>query len=176
MNGLVRKCIPCKNKTPKTERNLPVDYPCCAVWVCSQEPDFREEQREWLTEVVLRHNCRIIYYPKYHCELNFIEMIWGWIKAYHRKNCTYHYEQLKAELPETVFNRLPIAFIRKAMRHTLRFMDGYRFGLTGALLDFTVVRKYKSHRRIPETVTLELARSDFETAEQLKLSGNKRKR
>ena len=48
---------------------------CCLTYVLSNEPDFKG-QKEWLTEVVENSNCRIIFYPKYHCELNFIEMVW----------------------------------------------------------------------------------------------------
>ena len=60
---------------------------CCAQYVLSQQPDFLE-QKEWLTEVVEAAGFHVIFFPKYHCELNFIEMIWGWIKSYHRRNCT----------------------------------------------------------------------------------------
>ena len=42
--------------------------------------------------------------PKYHCELNYIEMIWGWAKSHHRRTCTYNYKDLKARLPENLIN------------------------------------------------------------------------
>ena len=75
------------NKIPRAER-VSAEERCCATYVLSQEPDFLA-QREWLVEVVNGFGMDVIYYPKYHCELNFIEMIWCWVKAYLRTNTTY---------------------------------------------------------------------------------------
>ena len=44
-------------------------------------------QKSWLSETIEKYpGCFLFFYPKYHCELNFIEMVWGWIKSYHRNN------------------------------------------------------------------------------------------
>lgn len=123
---------------------------CCLSKVLSEEPDFMM-QKEWLTEVVELGGCEIIFYPKYHCELNFIEMIWGWLKSYHRRSCTYNFKHLEETLPVSIDETMPIAFVRRASRHCMRFMTGYREGLTGPLLQFAV-QKYKSHRAIPAFV------------------------
>ena len=61
----------------------------------------------------------------FHCELNFVEMVWGWTKSHHRTYCTYYYKDLKARLPMTLEEKLPIAFVRRAFDHCLRFMNGY---------------------------------------------------
>jgi hypothetical protein len=93
---LVKICHPCKLRLTDEQRResgLCLER-CCAVKVLSQEPDFLE-QREWLTEVVERNGqFKILFYPKMHCELNFIEMLWGWLKCHHRKNCSYNFEDL----------------------------------------------------------------------------------
>ena len=47
---------------------------CCARYVMRNQPDLLA-QREWLREVFEDAGCKIMYYPKYHCELNFID--WG---------------------------------------------------------------------------------------------------
>jgi hypothetical protein len=151
-------CKYCKDTNPE-ERAFAVtqgyiDNKCCATYVLSQEADFLE-QKEWLSEVVEAAGFEIIYFPKYHCELNFIEMIWGWIKSYHRRMCTYNYNDLKNNLPDTVENRLPIAFIRRASRSCERFMTGYDVGLDGPELDFAM-RKYKGHRSIPSQMKDEI--------------------
>jgi hypothetical protein len=38
-----------------------------------KQPDFAA-QKEWLREVVEEFDFEVLYYPKYHCELNFIEL------------------------------------------------------------------------------------------------------
>jgi hypothetical protein len=52
-----------------------------------------------LTEVVKGRGHKIIFFPKFHCKSNFIEMVWGWMKSYHRRNYTYNYLHLKNNLP-----------------------------------------------------------------------------
>ena len=134
----------------------------------SNEPDFLE-QTEWLTEVVTAAGFKIKFFPKYHCEFNFIEMVWGWAKSHHRRTCTYNYKDLKERLPITLSQTMPLAFVRRASRFCLRFMNGYRAGLSGPLLDFTM-KKYKSHRSIPPGI-VEIVSQQFEeylTAKALK--------
>ena len=50
---------------------------------------------------------------------------------------------------------MPIAFVRRAARHNYRFMSGYRQGLDGPLLDYTM-KRYSGHRRIPDVVLVEV--------------------
>ena len=154
-NDLILQCKPCREKVSDESRQegiangniLPL---CCASFVLSHEQDFLE-QEEWLTEVVKKAGFEIIFYPKYHCELNYIEMVWGWTKSFHRRTCTYNYKDLKERLPITLSTTLPIANFRLFSRYCLRFMIGYKEGLQGPLLDFTM-KKYKSHRSIPSGV------------------------
>ena len=124
---------------------------CCARAVLSRELDF-VEQKEWLEETVEDElGFKIIFFPKYHCELNYIELVWGWIKGYHRRNCTYNFKDLEANLPDTMDNQIPLPTIQRYFRYCLRFMSGYRSGLTGVLLDY-IVRKYRGHRAIPGNI------------------------
>ena len=50
-------------------------------------------------------------------------------------NCTYNYKDLKEGLPITFEEIMPIAYVRRAFDHCLRFMAGYRVGLTGVCLN-----------------------------------------
>jgi len=59
--------------------------------------------------------------PKYHCELNFIEIVWGWLKAFHIWNCSYNFLALSEGLPNTIENVIPMSFIRRAARSCRRF-------------------------------------------------------
>lgn len=144
---LCKVCHSCLNKTPHEERENRT-LKCCAWYVLSQQPDFLE-QRPWLQEVVEDLGFNIMFYPKYHCELNWIEMIWGWAKTYHRKTCSYNFNDLDGEegLRATLDRRIPLAFIRRAAQHCLRYMHYYRMGLVGTELEFAV-KKFKAHRTI----------------------------
>jgi transposase len=97
------------------------------------------------------NNCgfRCMFFPRYHCELNPIEMSWAWIKTHHRCTCTYDFSTLKAELPITLIQLLPLSFVRKTFQHCYRFMNGYRIGLVGPALEYSV-KKYKGHRSFPQ--------------------------
>ena len=80
--------------------------------VLSNEPDFKS-QKSWLSETAEKYpGCRLIFYPKFHSELNFIEMVWAWAKAHHRSTCTYKYNDLKTGLPVTFDELMPISFVR----------------------------------------------------------------
>lgn len=121
----------------------------------SEQPDF-QSQRDWLTETV--HNAgsglNIIFYPKFHCEFNFIEMYWGYCKKFTRANCDYSFQGLVNILPKTL-NSVPLSSIRKFARKSWRYMDAYREKngqfLTMHQVEFAV-RKYKSHRSVPQTI------------------------
>ena len=113
-----------------------------------------------------------IYHPKYHCELNYIEMVWGWVKSHHRRTCTYNYKDLKDRLPKTFDDLLDVSFVRKVFQHCLRFMSGYRQNLEGPLLDYAM-RKYTSHRVVPIGVAEELSK---EYAAFLKIITEKNKK
>ena len=55
---------------------------------------------------------------------------------------------------------VPIAFVRRAFNHCLRFMAGYRVGLTGAVLEYAI-KKYKSHRRLSPNLKLDTIVDEF---------------
>ena len=131
------------------------------------QPDFAA-QKGWLEETVVAMGFTIIFSPKYHCELNFIEQIWGWLKSYHRRTCTYNRVELERELPNTLDNLIPIDFVRRASRNNCYgLMSGYRHGLTGALLDYSV-KRFRGHRRIPDNIIDKLA-DDYNNKVALKL-------
>ena len=109
----------------QTEKDDP-SVTCCLYHVLSNGPDFKS-QKSWLSETVKKYpGCQLIFYPKFHCELNLIEMVWARAKAHHRSTCTYKYNDLKTGLPFTFDELMPISFVRKAFDHCLSFMHGYR--------------------------------------------------
>src|SRR3954447_8652876 len=85
--GLVRMCNKCKEE----KNHDRVD--CCAFKTLSLEPDFMA-QKTLLKMIVEQAGHKIIFYFKYHCELNFIENFWGLTKQYARPNCNYSWASL----------------------------------------------------------------------------------
>ena len=131
---------------------------CCARKCLSNEKDFLG-QREWLREVIEDRGHTVIFYPKYHCELNYIEMIWAYLKNKLKMSCTNNFDAMITMIPNLMEN-LSTAVCRRSAEHCLRVMDRYRAGMSGPLLDYAV-RKYSSHRRISPKQALEISQ-EFE--------------
>jgi hypothetical protein len=142
---LIRVCEDCKNHTPTRED-------CCAVRILSLQQDFAS-QRPLIQEIIEEHGHKVIFFPKFHCELNFIEYFWGAVKKYTRDNCDYTFKGLEKTVPEAL-NSVSLEQIRKYARYSWRFIDAYRKGLTGSRALYAV-KKYKSHRCILENVAME---------------------
>lgn len=106
-------------------------------------------------------------------EFDVVEnVLWGWVKSYHRRTCTYNYKDLKERLPRTFDDLLNMSFVRKVFQHCLRFMSGYRQNLEGPLLDYAM-RKYTSHRVVPIVVAEELSK-EYETYLKIKTEKTKK--
>ena len=71
---------------------------------------------------------------------------------------TFSFKDLETRLPEHL-EGIPLPFVKKASRHYLRYMDGYRTGLNGPELDFAVT-KYNGHRTIPRE-HLDVKKAEF---------------
>ena len=147
-NGLNADCQLCKDKIDDINR---ID--CCARRIISLQPDFLA-QRSALEEVILEAGHKCIFYPKFHCELNYIERYWGAAKRYARENCNYSWSGLQCTVPAAL-ESVNIITIRKFARKAWRYMDLYRKGITGKLAEYAA-KKYKSHRCIPDYVLAEL--------------------
>ncbi|KAF8597230.1 hypothetical protein BDV93DRAFT_513540 [Ceratobasidium sp. AG-I] len=90
------------------------------------------------------HKC--LFLPKFHCELNPIEMYWGYSKRLFRQKCDGTLPTARRLVPECL-NSCNTVTIRHFWRKCWRYMDAYSKGLTGKQAEFAV-KKYKSHRRI----------------------------
>jgi hypothetical protein len=146
-DGLKRKCA----------GTCPGDG-CCAVSLLEAQEDF-SSQRSWLEETVLQAGHEFILFPKFHCELSFIELFWGEAKRIARANCDYSFASLEANL-DSFLDEIPVERIRKYARHCYRYMDAYRKGLTPALAAYAT-KMYRGHRMI---LNPELAQREFEKA------------
>jgi len=141
-------CQLCKNKIDDINRT-----DCCARRIISLQPDFLS-QKSALEEVILEAGHKCIFYPKFHCELNYIERYWGAAKRYTRENCDYSWQGLQRVVP-TALESVNIITIRRFARKAWRYMDLYKKGITGKLAEYAA-KKYKSHRCIPDFVLVKL--------------------
>ncbi len=134
----------CKNKE-LTEGPPWVD--CCARKIIASQPDFIA-QKLAIVELIEDAGHLCVFYPKFHCELNFIEMYWGAAKHYTRSHCDYTQAGLQETVPQAL-DSVNIVTIRKFARKLWRYMQLYHEGLTGKLAKY-VYKKFRSHRRIPQ--------------------------
>ena len=94
----------------------------------------------------------VIFYPKFHCELNFIERFWCDAKYYTRKNCGYTLDNLHKTIP-VAFQSVPVATINRHYHHSVRTIEAYKNGFQYGTKEF-VGRVYKSHRQVSQPTHL----------------------
>lgn len=145
---------------------------CCLKRLLSQQEDFLAEKSElWkvralrvlspavhsTTQLLQHHESECLFLPKFHPELNPIELVWGWSKRYFRERSTGSFKDAQRLVPESL-DACPLSTIRRFFRRVQRYMDVYRLGAKGILAEYAV-KKYRSHRSITaadlSTVTLE---------------------
>ncbi len=74
---------------------------CCMRRILSLQPDFIAQKSKLQNEIEKRrHKC--IFYSKYHCELNYIEMYWDAVKRYTREYCDYTWANLQKIVSEAL--------------------------------------------------------------------------
>ena len=129
------------------------DMTCCAEKILSLQPDF-QAQKSLIAEPIEAAGHRCIFYPKFHCELNYIEYFWGAAKYYCRVNCDYTWQGLKNIVPEALAS-VDLLTIQRFARRAQRYMSAYRRGLTLKAAEYAV-KKYKSHRKIPDSAVIDI--------------------
>ncbi|GES92520.1 hypothetical protein RCL_jg28850.t1 [Rhizophagus clarus] len=126
-----------------------INSQCCARHILSNQPDFLNT-KPLIQEVIEARGHKVIFYPKFHCELNYIEMYWGAAKRYARQHCNYSWTGLQ-RVVLLALDSVPISHIRKYARKSARYMDCYRKGLNAKQAEYAV-KKFKSHRAIPNSI------------------------
>ncbi len=117
---------------------------CCALRIIEAEYDFQNE-KSMLETVILEAGHEAIFYPKYHCELNYIEYYWAALKRYTREHCKYSFPELEKTVVEAM-NSVDIKTIRRFADRSKRWMMAYIRGLTEEQRAYAE-KEYKSHRR-----------------------------
>ncbi|KIJ35649.1 hypothetical protein M422DRAFT_262048 [Sphaerobolus stellatus SS14] len=132
---------------------VPTSNTCCMRKALECQQNFRHEQ-PLLQQVIEQAGHKCYFLPKFHCELNPIEMYWGWTKVWVHVASDGTFSKAKELVPE-VLDSCPVKTIRAFYRKVWCYMNAYRKGLNTKQAEFAV-KKYRSHRRCGPTVMMSL--------------------
>jgi hypothetical protein len=155
---------------------------CCCRRILYNQPDFINVE-SILETVCKARGVKVLFLPKFHCELNFIEQCWGFAKRRYRllppsskeddleKNLIASLEDVSViqmrrsaillisdDFPYKI-DCMPLLPRRFATR-SCRFMDAYRKGLNGKQAAWAS-KRYRGHRMIPESIFSELDKAQI---------------
>ena len=139
----------------------------------SKQDDF-SNQVSMLETLIKRAGHECIFLPKFHCELNPIEMVshdslivmyislnwnftlqyWGWAKYRYREVQKKTFNKAK-QAAFAALNSCSVDTIRRFINRSWRFMDAYRVPLSGKAAAWAV-RKQKGHRSISWSAMMHL--------------------
>ena len=88
-----------------------------------------------------------VFLPKFHCELNPIERVWGHSKRYCRAYTNFTLMKLR-QIIDPALESVSLDLIRKFFRKARDYEKAYLEGLKAGKEVEEAVKKYKSHRRI----------------------------
>lgn len=143
---------------------------CCCRRLLFTQPDF-VNQKTQLEEFVTSRGHLCDFYPKYHCELNFIEQYWGAAKLYYRNApLTSNTADMEHKVIKSL-DQVPLQQIRRWVQRlchykhahsnhryanrAARFISGYKYGLSGGEAAYAT-RKYHGHRTLPPEIVAEV--------------------
>lgn len=114
--------------------------------ILSNHYDFSNEKTV-VEHFLFNRGHQVIFIPKFHCELNPIERVWGQAKRYTRSYTNFTLPGLK-KIIEPALDSVTIDKIRKYFRKSRDYGRAYREGHEAGKMLENAVKKYKSHRRI----------------------------
>ena len=118
------------------------------IKILSQHDDFRDE-KTIVESYLLSKGHSVMFFPKFHCEMNSIERVWAQAKRYTRAHCNYSFN---GQVPtvDPALDSVDTVLIRKYFRNVRDYITAYREGhVPGRQLE-DAVKQYKSHRRVPK--------------------------
>jgi hypothetical protein len=89
------------SSTSRTWANINITD-CCSRRLLSTQPDFIAQECELVERLQCSGMHRVIFYPKYHCEVNHIERFWCHSKQFARENCDYTFRGLQQNVPSAL--------------------------------------------------------------------------
>ncbi|KAF8237412.1 hypothetical protein L208DRAFT_1247999, partial [Tricholoma matsutake] len=132
---------------------------CCCHHVMFNQPDFAH------VDTILKATCnahgfKVIFLPKFHCELNFIEQCWGYGKRIYRLNPESSREDHLERNALAALDAIPLETMHHFANRSSCFMDAYERGLNGRQAAWTA-RKYRGHRVLPESLMDDLEKTNL---------------
>ncbi|KIJ26477.1 hypothetical protein M422DRAFT_139805, partial [Sphaerobolus stellatus SS14] len=103
---------------------------CCCRRLLFMQPDFCSQKSQLEEYITFRgHICD--FYPKFHCELNFIEQYWGAVKYIYRQTLrTSDISEMEKNVLECL-DQVPQLQILRYANRSARFLHAYSQGLNG---------------------------------------------
>jgi hypothetical protein len=89
----------------------------------------------------------VFFIPKFHCEFNPIERVWGQAKAYCKKYTNFTIGRLR-NIIEPALDSVGTDLIRKYYRKSMEYEKAYKEGKKAGNEVEKAVKLYKSHRRV----------------------------
>jgi len=109
------------------------------------QPDFIAQQCEIEEKIEgLSNHYRVLYYPKFHCELNHIEYFWCHSKRYARESCDYTIDGLRRHVPDALA-QVRNSTILGSFESCMKKMELYRQGIAYGAEEW---KKLTSHQKV----------------------------
>ena len=154
--GLLAQC--------KDFKYLPESTTCCYRQLLFLQPDFIA-QKSLLEELIESHSHLCNFYPKYHCELNFIEQFWGATKiCFRAASCArtikemerlvidclndVPLEQIQQWVLSTILQSFSLKMLYRYANRSTHFITAYQEGLSGSQATW-VNKRYHGHQSLP---------------------------
>jgi hypothetical protein len=84
----------------------------------------------------------VMFYPKFHCELNHIERFWCHGKQYAREHCDYTLDGLRRNVPAALAH-VKSSTILGNYHNCMKLMDLYRQGITYGTKEWKSLASHK---------------------------------
>jgi transposase len=94
--------------------------------ILSNHHDFKEEKTQ-VEHTVAKWDMKCLFLPKFHCELNPIERVWGQSKVYARAHTNFTLIKLR-QLLDPALDSVSVDLIRKYFRKARDYEQAYREG------------------------------------------------
>ena len=102
-----------------------------------------------MEELILNKGHRVMFIPKFHCELNPIERVWCHPKSYTRSRCDYSFVGLE-NIIDAALDSVTVDLMTNFFRKVREYHRAYREGNSIRNDMKKIMKQYKSHRRVSE--------------------------